>query len=380
MGAVTTYTFSNVTANHTISATFSAIVVTNYTITSSAGANGAISPAGAVSVAGGTNKTFTITPNTGYKVAGVLVDGASVGAVTSYTFSNVIASHTISATFAANCTTAPASPLYIIGQSIGLCGGGTFVFFVYPPQGSITYNWTVPAGFAITSGQGSFGIIVKVPSSFKAQGVISVTASNACGTSTSTSLTVYATAGDLSAYISGPSNVAKNQKNVQYSLPYASGATYTWTVPAGATITDGQGSYNITVRFGSTSGYVKAILKNACGIAPQASKYVSVSGSSPIAKESSSEEKTALPRQSVMTYPNPTSGLTTFVFSAPKKDSKFELRITDLRGKLLSVKTGNSVAGDNMLQVDLHNYTNGIYILTLTMDNTIRTQKLVKNN
>ncbi len=47
----------------------------------------------------GGNQTFTITPNTGYRVVNVLVDGASVGAVTAYTFNNVTANHTISATF-----------------------------------------------------------------------------------------------------------------------------------------------------------------------------------------------------------------------------------------------------------------------------------------
>ncbi len=50
----------------------------------------------------GASQTFTITPNTDYHVADVLVDGVSVGAVTSYTFSNVIANHTISASFALN--------------------------------------------------------------------------------------------------------------------------------------------------------------------------------------------------------------------------------------------------------------------------------------
>jgi hypothetical protein len=44
-------------------------------------------------------KTFTITPKTGYRIAGVVVDGKSVGAVTRYTFSNVTANHTIAATF-----------------------------------------------------------------------------------------------------------------------------------------------------------------------------------------------------------------------------------------------------------------------------------------
>jgi hypothetical protein len=79
---------------------------TSYTITASAGSNGSISPTGAVTVASGASRAFTITPATGYRVASVLVDGASVGAVTSYTFSNVTANHTISASFTANETTA----------------------------------------------------------------------------------------------------------------------------------------------------------------------------------------------------------------------------------------------------------------------------------
>jgi hypothetical protein len=76
-----------------------------YTITATAGANGSISPAGATQVNYGAGQTFTITPAAGYRVAAVTVDGSSVGAVSSYTFSNVTASHTISATFAVNTYT-----------------------------------------------------------------------------------------------------------------------------------------------------------------------------------------------------------------------------------------------------------------------------------
>ncbi len=98
VGAVSSYTFTNVTADHTISATFSAIPVT-HTITATAGAGGTISPSGEVTVNHGANQTFTITANSGYHIADVLVDGVSVGAVSSYTFTNVTADHTISATF-----------------------------------------------------------------------------------------------------------------------------------------------------------------------------------------------------------------------------------------------------------------------------------------
>jgi hypothetical protein len=70
-----------------------------HTITATAGPGGAIAPSGAVTVINGDDQTFSITPNTGYHVADVLVDGALVGAATSYTFPRITADHTIAATF-----------------------------------------------------------------------------------------------------------------------------------------------------------------------------------------------------------------------------------------------------------------------------------------
>jgi len=96
VGAVSTYTFENVTSDHTIEATFA---INTYTITASAGSGGSISPSGAVTVKSGDSATFTITPNSGYVISDVKVDGKSVGVVTSYTFTNVTANHTIEATF-----------------------------------------------------------------------------------------------------------------------------------------------------------------------------------------------------------------------------------------------------------------------------------------
>lgn len=72
---------------------------TDHTIRASAGTNGTISPVGWTSVGEGGEQTFTITPDAGYAVAKVLVDGRSVGAVTSYTFRNVTQDHTIEAVF-----------------------------------------------------------------------------------------------------------------------------------------------------------------------------------------------------------------------------------------------------------------------------------------
>ena len=72
---------------------------TYYTIKATAGTNGSISPSGWTSVRDGSDQTFTFTPDKGYTVAKVLVDGKSVGAVKSYTFKNVTKDHTIEAIF-----------------------------------------------------------------------------------------------------------------------------------------------------------------------------------------------------------------------------------------------------------------------------------------
>lgn len=70
-----------------------------YTIKATAGVGGSISPSGNVSVREGGDQTFTITPDKGYAVANVKIDGKGIGAVKSYTFENVSSPHTIEAIF-----------------------------------------------------------------------------------------------------------------------------------------------------------------------------------------------------------------------------------------------------------------------------------------
>ncbi len=72
-----------------------------FTVTTTGGTGGTISPAGAVSVPNGSSLTFTITPSAGYVIGTVTVDGLSQGAIGTYTFTNVTANHTIAATFTA---------------------------------------------------------------------------------------------------------------------------------------------------------------------------------------------------------------------------------------------------------------------------------------
>ena len=73
----------------------------SYTITAEAGSNGSVTPSGVINVAQGASQSYTITPNSGFAVATLLVDGATVIKSTTHTFTNVRANHTISATFSA---------------------------------------------------------------------------------------------------------------------------------------------------------------------------------------------------------------------------------------------------------------------------------------
>jgi FtsP/CotA-like multicopper oxidase with cupredoxin domain len=93
----TSYTFSGVNASHYINAYFAPLPA--FTVTAAAAANGSISPAGATTVTVGTDQTYTITPDPGFTVAAIVVDGTLLPGATSYTFTNVTTEHYINAYF-----------------------------------------------------------------------------------------------------------------------------------------------------------------------------------------------------------------------------------------------------------------------------------------
>jgi hypothetical protein len=98
--------------------------IKTYTITATAGTGGTISPSGNVKVNYGADKTFTITPNAGYQIKDVKVDNVSQGPISTYTFTNVTANHTISATF--KTPTAAVRPLL---ECVTNNGNGTYTAY-----------------------------------------------------------------------------------------------------------------------------------------------------------------------------------------------------------------------------------------------------------
>ena len=125
VGTGAEYKFFNVTADHALWALFAKDA---FTITPSAGAHGNISPSWDQIVDRGTDSTtFTMSPNMGYHVADVMIDGVSIGVVDSYTFTNVLADHTIDVSFALN--------MYTITPTAG--SGGTIT-----PSTPQMVNWS----------------------------------------------------------------------------------------------------------------------------------------------------------------------------------------------------------------------------------------------
>jgi formylglycine-generating enzyme required for sulfatase activity len=97
-GNISSYIFSNVTTDHTIKASFISIINT-FTITATAENGGSISPSGNVKVAKGSSQSFNISPNAGYSILDVQIDGKSIGKMDRYTFDNITTNHQIKAIF-----------------------------------------------------------------------------------------------------------------------------------------------------------------------------------------------------------------------------------------------------------------------------------------
>jgi PKD repeat protein len=147
-------------------------VTTSHNITATAGVGGVIAPSGEVTVAYGANQVFTITPNTGYHITDVVVDSESQGAITTYTFNNVVAAHTISVSFAINAPTftsvTPASGPTTGGTAVTITGtnltGATVVTFGGTPATGITVvNTNTITATTQANAAGVVNVVVTTP-------------------------------------------------------------------------------------------------------------------------------------------------------------------------------------------------------------------------
>ncbi|MEO7982490.1 MAG: T9SS type A sorting domain-containing protein [Bacteroidota bacterium] len=247
----------------------------------------------------------------------------------------------------------------VSGGTSRVCAGDIRTYTVAAITG-INYNWTGPSGATIITGQGTNSIKVSYSASLTSQGILSVTASNNCGTSTARTLTVSKNILTAPGLISGTTTVCPNAVT-SYSISAVQGAlTYLWTVPSGAIIQGASNTNSIQVKWGSTAGSVTVRAVNNCGNSNSRSKYVAVSCAAGI------EEFSAAMRATV--YPNPARDNVTVRFSSPDQ-STHTISVTDIVGRTIKSEEMVAATGVNLYPLKLAGLSKGMYVIIIRSKN-----------
>ena len=207
--------------------------------------------------------------------------GSAAGTVKVFAVNACGNSSTASTLDVAPLQTNLAKPASINGPAANFCQNQTGIkYSISPITGATTYNWTVPAGWTITSGQGTTEITVTAGAT---TGEVTVAAGNPCGNGTAQTLTVKPnTVPAQPAAIVGSADPC-NGSTMEYSVPAVAGLGYTWTVPTGWTITSGQGTNKITVKATTTAGTVRVVATNTCGASTASQLQVKPVSTVPVA-------------------------------------------------------------------------------------------------
>ncbi|MFN5712195.1 MAG: beta strand repeat-containing protein, partial [Bacteroidota bacterium] len=241
--------------------------------------------AGASSVCAGTSQTYSINPVAGATSYNWTLPGGWTGSSTTNSITTTAGSSggniSVTASFACGVSlpqTLAVSVLSVpvlsgtISGSTNVCSGAQATFSITSVNGATNYNWTAPAGWAITNNNNS-----AVMTAGSASGNVTINVDNACGVSNTLQLavTVSSTPAQPGA-ISGSQSVCSGSTNT-YSIATVSGASsYNWNLPTGWTGTSTSNTINAIA--GTTSGNITVTANNSCGnSAPQ---IINISSSS----------------------------------------------------------------------------------------------------
>ncbi len=266
----------------------------------------------------------------------------------------------------------PNQPGSVAGQHRDLCYGGIYTYSINPVQGATSYTWNVPPGIPILNNTGT-SITLNVPAGIVHER-LSVVANNTCGLSVPRNFGLWGR--PSKPRIVGTSAVTANQTDLTYRVPNPQPrTTYTWTVPNSATLVSGQGTSRIVVNWGAASDSISVSASNDCNYTRQI--FYSVSVTSGFAGNSENNAKVTENNKMISVYPNPTQGKAKLLFTM-NKEIKYIVAITDMTGKVLQHKESTSFAGENQVDLDISNYANGMYMISLITNEEKRNIKLIK--
>jgi hypothetical protein len=240
------------------------------------------------------------------------------------------------------------------------CANNNEQYSVIATTGS-TYNWTVPNGANIISGQGSNSINVNMNGN---GGLITVIETNSGGcVGTDVNLAVFITDPVATSPISGNTMVECTSSNENYAVVNTLGSTYNWSVPNGAIIISGQGSSVISVNFNGNFGQIAVTETNAASC-------VGSSVNITVNCNVSDEIKMA---NNIKVYPNPT--FNNFTIEIPEMVNDGELSLYDAYGKLIIFEKLNGIN-----KIDLSPFANGVYYGKVLIEKQQYQFKMVKVN
>ncbi|MBY0424808.1 MAG: T9SS type A sorting domain-containing protein, partial [Cytophagales bacterium] len=299
--------------------------------------------------------SFSFSPSNSDKVRVIMTPGGTLP--TCYISQSVTSS---GANFIVNAPGSSSCPLPALGSISGpvfVPVGASGIVYSINSVAGVSYNWTVPNGVNIVSGQGTNQISVDFGPN-PVNGTLGLTQTNSNG-SNSVSLNIASGTPPSTTTIVGPLVVNPGQTGVVYSVTSVPGTNYNWTVPSGATIVSGQGTNQITVNFTNTvSGLVTLNSTNNFGTTPSS---ISVS-TSPITYLIGNSADML-----VQVLPNPFNE-SSFV----KSTIEFKYSIFDLAGheKENGVGYGGQSIGNAL--------SPGAYVLKCEIGNTTQLIKLIK--
>lgn len=280
-------------------------------------------------------------------------------------------------------TSLPAAVTVVSGQIAGLCGGNTYTYTITPSVLANSYTVVAPAGAEVNF-TSTLVFTVTYPAGFTVSTATTVpnkslviTSVNGVGNSATTKVLTLTTAMAAIGTVTG--GTTYSSCNQTFSIPAVVGAsTYTWTVPAGATIVSGHGTTSVVVNYGSLTGSqtIKVLATNACGVSSALKSVTLTSGACPNAKQS--EFNSPLVNE-VKLYPNPATNVFNVELNAAI-DAEMEMTVYSMNGSLVNSKNIQVTEGNNTITEDISSLSTGIYFVkfTNTSSNETIIKKLIK--
>jgi large repetitive protein len=260
-------------------------------------------------------------------------------------------------------TDLPLTPAAVLGPNQGVCGS-LLNYSTSSIAGATNYQWNVPNGATIISGNGTSSISVQYPNNITT-GQIAVRAGNGCGLGSPRNYLVRGIPG-IPGNINGQ-NAVCNGDILSYNIPSVTGASsYLWQVPAGSNILSGQGSNEIIVEFGAISGNIVCTPQNSCGNSNARSLSVG------IGCRSGKPQSPATPL--LQAFPNPVLQTLSLRFGSTENDA--QLKIYDLNGSLLYDR--KIEAGIDMLEIDMQQFASGMYQIVWINDGYLQQTRIHK--